>query len=50
MKTLNIIVPVYNEKDTIEEITKKIEDTDYCGLEKNNFLWMTILQTVRKIF
>jgi len=35
MKTLDIIVPVYNEERTLEEIVKKIEQTDYCGLEKN---------------
>ncbi len=35
MKTLDIIVPVYNEENTLDEIIKKIEQTDYCGLDKN---------------
>lgn len=35
MSTLDIIVPVYNEENTLDEIIKKIEQTDYCGLEKN---------------
>ena len=35
MKTIDIIVPVYNEERTLEEIIKKINETDYCGLEKN---------------
>lgn len=35
MSTIDIIVPVYNEEKTLDEIIKKIEQTDYCGLEKN---------------
>ena len=35
MKTIDIIIPVYNEEQTLDKIIKKIEDTDYCGLEKH---------------
>ena len=35
MKTIDIIVPVYNEENTLDLITNKINDTDYCGLEKH---------------
>jgi glycosyltransferase involved in cell wall biosynthesis len=34
MKTIDIIVPVYNEENTLDLITNKIKETDYCGLEK----------------
>ena len=34
MKDVDIIVPVYNEESTLEDIIKKIEETDYCGLKK----------------
>lgn len=35
MESIDIIVPVYNEERTLEEIIKKIEETDYCGLKKH---------------
>ena len=34
MNSVNIIIPVYNEEQTLEEVIKRIEDTDICGLEK----------------
>jgi glycosyltransferase involved in cell wall biosynthesis len=34
MKKLSIIIPAYNEKDTIEEIIKRIKAVDLKGLEK----------------
>ena len=35
MKTIDIIVPIYNEEKDLEKIIKKLEETDFCGLEKN---------------
>lgn len=34
MKKISIIIPVYNEKDTLREIITKVEQTSFCGLEK----------------
>jgi len=34
MQKLSIIIPAYNEKDTIEEIIKRIKAVDLKGLEK----------------
>ncbi len=34
MEKISIIVPVYNEIDTLEIIVKKIEEASFCGLEK----------------
>lgn len=34
MKKISIIIPVFNEKDTLDEIIQKVENTDFCGLEK----------------
>lgn len=31
---VSIIIPVYNEKDTLKEILKKVETADFAGLEK----------------
>lgn len=38
MKKLSILVPVYNEEKTIEKILEKLENTDFCGLEKEIIL------------
>lgn len=35
MQTIDIIVPVYNEEKTIKEVLKRIEEADFCGLQKN---------------
>ena len=32
---LSIIIPVYNEEKTIENILEILENTDFCGLDKN---------------
>ena len=34
MKKLSIIIPAYNEKNTIEEIIRRIKAVDLKGLEK----------------
>ena len=31
---VSIIIPVYNEEKTIENILEILENTDFCGLEK----------------
>ena len=38
MKKISILIPVYNEVGTLEEIVKKVENTDFCGLEKEIIL------------
>ena len=38
MNTVDIIIPVYNEEKTLEAIIKKVEETDFCGLEKHLIL------------
>lgn len=38
MKTIDIIIPVYNEEKYLEAIVKKVEETDFCGLEKHLIL------------
>ncbi len=35
MQSVDIIIPVYNEEKTIENILEIIENTDFCNLEKN---------------
>ena len=35
METIDIIIPVYNEEKTLDAIIKKVEETDFCGLEKH---------------
>ncbi len=35
MKSVDIVIPVYNEEKTIREILKKVENADFCGLEKH---------------
>lgn len=34
MKKLSVIIPVYNEKNTIEEIIRRIESVNIAGVEK----------------
>jgi len=34
MKKITILIPVYNELETLLPILKKVEETDFCGLEK----------------
>lgn len=38
MKKVSVLMPVYNEVDTLLEIVKKVEDADFCGLEKEIIL------------
>ena len=38
MKKISIIIPVYNEKDTLREIVSRVEQVDFCGLEKEIIL------------
>lgn len=35
METVDIIIPVYNEEETIENILEVVDNTDFCGLRKN---------------
>ncbi len=35
MDTVDIIIPVYNEQDTIENILETVNNTDFYGLKKN---------------
>lgn len=38
MKKITILIPVYNEVSTLEEILRKVENADFCGLEKEIIL------------
>ena len=38
MQKITILVPVYNEVSTLETIINKLEETDFCGLEKEIIL------------
>lgn len=38
MKKITILIPVYNEVKTLEQILKKVENVDLCGLEKEIIL------------
>lgn len=38
MKKISVLIPVYNEVNTLDEIIKKVEDADFCGLEKEIIL------------
>lgn len=35
MQTVDIVIPVYNEEKTIENILEILDNTDFCGLKKN---------------
>lgn len=34
MQKVSIIIPVYNEKDTLKLLLEKVENADFCGIEK----------------
>lgn len=38
MSTIDIIIPVYNEEKFLDAIIQKVEETDFCGLEKHIIL------------
>ncbi len=38
MKKISILIPVYNEVGTLEPILKKVENADFCGMEKEIIL------------
>jgi len=38
MKKITILIPVYNEVSTLETMVNKVENTDFCGLEKEIIL------------
>ena len=38
MKKITVLMPVYNECSTLMEILKRIEEADFCGLEKEIIL------------
>ncbi len=38
MKKITILIPVYNEVSTLQDILKKVEEADFCGLDKEIIL------------
>lgn len=38
MKKITILIPVFNEVNTLKEILQKVENADFCGLEKEIIL------------
>ncbi len=38
MKKITILIPVFNEINTLDKIIKKVEDAKFCGLEKEIIL------------
>ena len=38
MKKISILIPVYNEVGTLDPILKKVENADFCGMEKEIIL------------
>lgn len=38
MKKITILIPVFNEVNTLFEILRKVEEADFCGLEKEIIL------------
>lgn len=38
MNKITILIPVYNEVDTLRAILEKVENADFCGLEKEIIL------------
>ena len=38
MNTITILIPVYNEVSTLRQILEKVENADFCGLEKEIIL------------
>ena len=39
MKKITILIPVYNEVNTLDKILEKVEQTNFCGLEKEIILF-----------
>ena len=38
MQKITILIPVFNEVNTLDKILEKVENTDFCGLEKEIIL------------
>ncbi len=38
MKKVSIIIPVYNEKNTIKKLVERVENASFCGLDKEIIL------------
>lgn len=38
MKKITVLIPVFNEVNTLNKILQKVEDADFCGLEKEIIL------------
>ena len=38
MNKITILIPVYNEVETLRKILEKVENADFCGLEKEIIL------------
>src|SRR5574344_2801507 len=38
MGKISVLIPVYNEVNTLDKIIKKVEAADFCGLEKEIIL------------
>ena len=38
MNKITILIPVYNELNTLEQILQKVEKANFCGLEKEIIL------------
>ena len=38
MNKITILIPVYNEVSTLRQILEKVENADFCGLEKEIIL------------
>ena len=38
MKKITVLIPIFNELNTIKIILQKVEDADFCGLEKEIIL------------
>ena len=38
MNKISILIPVYNEVNTLLQMVKKVEETDFCNLEKEIIL------------
>ena len=38
MKKITILIPVFNEPNTLEKILQQVESVDFCGLNKEIIL------------
>ena len=38
MQKITILIPVFNEINTLDKILEKVANTDFCGLEKEIIL------------